>query len=338
MVSTPASPSPAKKEAAAFLPSVLRRLGRRLYWARSDAGYWHQLRQIRCLVYLGGGGIGDSLNCSAVIHEMHRRPPGMVSMMTPHPDMFQGNPEVHSLHPYDYELTVALRRWGRPVHHPIYEIPRDQPPRRPTVNDHLISQLCRSVGLTGDVALRPYFFFHPGEKERFSSYRDAVIVQSSCVNARHMLPAKNWPVDRMQQVVSMLRSQHRIVQTGHRDDERLDGAEDLRGRLSLREVAALLANSRFLVGLVGFLMHLARAVDTRAVIVYGGREHPLQSGYIANENIIGEAPCAPCGITDACKIGHGCMTQITPAHVLDAVERLQARLASPLETAVVNLN
>ncbi len=317
---------------------AFRRAYRRVYWARTDLPRWRELARIRTLVYLGGGGIGDSLNCSAVVHELNRREPGSVSLMTPHPELYRGDPGIRSLHAYDYGLVESLRRWQRRVVHPVYRIPQEQPPRVPMPADHVVAQLCRSAGLTGGVDLRPYYHFQTGEKERFASYAGAVVVQSSCLNARHTLPAKNWPIERMQQVVDALRPHHRLVQTGHRDDLVLRGVEDLRGTLALREVAALLAQARFFVGLVGFLMHLARAVGTRAVIVYGGREHPLQSGYVANENLVGVAACAPCGIDDECRIGHGCMQQILPAHVLAAVGRLETRLGASLETAAVSLD
>ncbi len=317
--------------------TLLRRCYRRLYWAPHDLRHWRALGRIRHLVYLGGGGIGDSLNCSTVVHELNRRSPGRVSLMTPYPELFAAHPTLRSLHAYDATLLAALARRRRPVVHPAYAIPRGPPPPPRAPSGHLAAQLCRSCGVTGRIALRPYFYFQPGEKERFASYRDAVTVQASCLNAHHVLPAKNWPPERMQAVVSGLRGRYRLVQTGHRDDPLLAGVEDLRGRLSLRECAALLAQSRFFLGLVGFLMHLARAVDTRSVIVYGGREHPWQSGYGANENLVGLTPCAPCGLDDPCPVGHLCMTQITPEHVGAAVRRLEARLTLPLETDELDL-
>jgi len=322
---------------SSFPPSLLRHLYRRIYWAPKDARYWRELWQIQRLVYLGGGGIGDSLNCSAVLHELQKRGGLAASIMSPHPELFAGNPLAASVHHYDHDLVVALQRWSRSVKHPIYGIPQEQPPRSPVPEDHIVTQLCRSVGLSGEVSLRPYFHFLRGERERFAEFRGAVVVQSSCLHARHALPAKNWPVAHMQAVVDALRHRYRIIQTGHPDDSLLQGAEDLRGRHRLREVAALLSQAHFFVGLVGFLMHLARAVETRSVIIYGGREHPLQSGYSANENIIGPMPCAPCGLDGDCPVGHGCMTQIQPDHVLNAVERLERRLDLSLECATANI-
>ena len=55
------------------------------------------------------------------------------------------------------------------------------------------------------------------------------------------------------------------------------------------------------------VMHLARAVDCRSVIIYGGREHPSQSGYSANENLYWSGACAPCWLRNDCNYGRICM-------------------------------
>ena len=71
-----------------------------------------------------------------------------------------------------------------------------------------------------------------------------------------------------------LRQEATILQIGHPDDPPLSGVTDLRGQTTTRELASILKNSLLHIGLVSFPMHLARAVDCRAVIVFGGREGP----------------------------------------------------------------
>jgi ADP-heptose:LPS heptosyltransferase len=80
-------------------------------------------------------------------------------------------------------------------------------------------------------------------------------------------------------------------------------------------------------------MHLARAVETRAVIIYGGRELPSQSGYVANLNLASDVPCAPCWRYDDCAGNKVCMDMITPAAVINAVEEV---LNSPREELAVD--
>jgi ADP-heptose:LPS heptosyltransferase len=90
------------------------------------------------------------------------------------------------------------------------------------------------------------------------------------------------------------------------------------------------------LGQVGFPMHLARAVDRPAVIVYGGREMPWQSGYPCNANLSTPLPCAPCWRWNACDnpIERECMRRIGVDEVVAAVRERAARADEPLEVDV----
>jgi hypothetical protein len=112
-------------------------------------------------------------------------------------------------------------------------------------------------------------------------------------------------------------------------DLQLRGALDVRGN-TVRETAAILAASRLFLGLATGLMHLARAVECRSVIVYGGREHPSQSGYSANENLYWNGPCAPCWQRNDCNFDRVYMSEIQPEQVIAAVQRQEERYGTPL--------
>jgi ADP-heptose:LPS heptosyltransferase len=141
---------------------------------------------------------------------------------------------------------------------------------------------------------------------------------------------KEWVPGRFQAVVNALRGEFNFVQIGATTDPVLEGALDLRGRTSLRETAAVLSASLAFVGLASAPMHIARSVNCRAVIVYGGRELPLQSGYSCNENIVNQPPCAPCWQRNLCAHDHTCMTSIAVGNVVEAIRRQSARHGSPL--------
>lgn len=84
-------------------------------------------------------------------------------------------------------------------------------------------------------------------------------------------------------------------------------------------------------------MHLARAADCPAVIVYGGREVPWQSGYAANLNLVRTPPCAPCWWVERCDHQHSCMSDIQTGEVLSGIEAMLARGRSPLPVETVHL-
>jgi ADP-heptose:LPS heptosyltransferase len=151
-------------------------------------------------------------------------------------------------------------------------------------------------------------------------------VQSSGLGARLPITTKQWPPERMQQVVAaLLQDGHHVVQVGLSAESPLPGAMDLRGKLSLRETGAVLSQSRLFIGLVGGLMHMARAVDCRAVIVYGGRELAALSGYRANVNLATSPACAPCYLRNMCPHDLVCLTEISAEAVVRAARSLLHR-------------
>jgi ADP-heptose:LPS heptosyltransferase len=111
----------------------------------------------------------------------------------------------------------------------------------------------------------------------------------------------------------------------------LRNVTDWRGRLGLREVAACLSAARLFVGGEGFLMHLARAVDRRAVIVLGGRTAAHQTCYPENANLATPLPCSPCWQMSTCAHNRECLNRITPEDVCAAVE---TQLSLPPLTSV----
>ena len=85
-------------------------------------------------------------------------------------------------------------------------------------------------------------------------------------------------------------------------------------------------------------MHLARSVETRSVIIYGGRLKAWQSGYPCNENIETNPDCSPCWQNNHCDYDRMCLEEISVKDVLEAIDRIEKRIPEKLETEVVVLN
>ena len=146
---------------------------------------------------------------------------------------------------------------------------------------------------------------------------------------------KQWDHARFQDVVDTLSDKFKFVQLGAPTDPPLENVKDLRGVTTVRQSAAILHNARFYVGGVGFLMHLARAVDCPSVIVYGGREAPWQSGYVCNVNVYSALPCAPCWLRNTCDFDRKCMTKITVEQIVQAAWDVLSRPRNPLRVKTV---
>jgi hypothetical protein len=304
-----------------------------LYWW----GARESLRLGRPEVALGFfGGLGDDLLCTAPIDEWLRRGARNIWFFTRHPALYpRYDSRVHLL-PEDGRYVRLATLLGRPVKflsYARYDLTTDQdtvPPR------HIIAEMCRLAGLTGPVRIRPYLELVPAERRRFAELDACIAIQAGGLDASVPMKNKQWPVERMADVARQLAAGHRVVQIGSRSDPPLPGAVDLRGGTTPRETAAVLVGARLFVGLVGFPMHLARAVGCPAVIVYGGRETPELTGYACNYNISTVPPCSPCWLRNRCDHDHVCMTAISAEQVLVGVRTLLARPRGGLqETEVV---
>ncbi len=105
--------------------------------------------------------------------------------------------------------------------------------------------------------------------------------------------------------------------------ERLSGgrAVNWAGRLDLNETAALMAQCDLAVGVDTGPMHLAAAVGLRTVVLMGPTCPRRWSPY-RNCTVLTSAPdCAPCGLHRRCRKEKGCMKEIAPETVLEAVGR-----------------
>jgi hypothetical protein len=289
-------------------------------------------------------GIGDELLAASALRLAHAKGIDLrrTWFASRYPDLHAASkPPVRYL-PWDARLFRLVRRLGRPVTYLHYENgPAGECSLPPTA--HILAVFSRQLGVTGPIPLKPTLEipaaatlqlgpFHLPEPAR------CIVVQSSATGAHIPIPAKNWPAENMQALVNALvaRDLGRVIQIGLPIDPPLSGSLDLRGRLSLLQTAALLAQSRLFIGVAGGLMHLARAAECPAIIVYGGREPVGLAGYSANINLVDQPSCSPCYLTTPCPYGLPCMKAVTPAMVLAAVERQLGRNGSlPVECAEI---
>lgn len=279
-------------------------------------------------------GIGDDLMCTCVLHELRKRGHDKVWMFSNHPKLFQDNADVDVVLPHDPHVKkLAARRGGQLAPLCLVEVVEEGRRHIPP-SCHIITHLCKIVGIPGQISVRPYLFLSETEKQRGRIVPNQIAIQSSGFGARYPVVEKEYYPERVQQVAEVIGADYQVIQIGAKSDPALIGAIDLRGKTTLRETAAILNQSLLFVGQVGLLMHLARSVDCRSVIIYGGREHPLQSGYCCNENLYSAISCAPCWRVNSCEFDRECMKQITPDIILDAVRKQIEQHGQPLAVRV----
>ena len=290
---------------------------------------------------------GDDLLCTAVLHELRNRGNEDTMMVSNHPDLFAGNGNLAVIQPlwkrYSQDAsTVAIcqrfaKLWGVEFRRLFYAplVPNED--RSLSPSRHIIAELCASAGITGKITIRPYLTLLENETRLASWATNHIVIQSSGLAARHPILNKQWFDGRFQEVVDALVGKVKFVQLGSLTDPLLHGAHDLRGKTTIRQSAAILSNARLFIGGVGFLMHVARAVECPSVIVFGGREAPWQTGYNCNANLYSDVACAPCWRWNSCDFERKCMAQIVPSDVVSAVDGMLAHSRGPLLAQTIDI-
>jgi heptosyltransferase-2 len=146
--------------------------------------------------------------------------------------------------------------------------------------------------------------------------------------------AKCWPPDRFVELGRRLIKDHGasiLIFGSSRPQEKVlnasitqgigEGCLNLSGETSLLQLAALLRRCRVLVTNDTGTMHVAAAVGTQVVAIFGPTDpcttSPLGKGHII---IRREVSCSPC-LKSVCPDDHRCMELISVAHVFEAVEK-----------------
>lgn len=283
-------------------------------------------------------GVGDELLAASALRIAHEQGSDLRGtwFLVRYPALHAASTLPARFIPWDARLFQLVRRLRRPVVELGYSHRDEAAGRDVPVPGHALANFCRQLGVSGPVPLRPTLELAPDLLAAGRLHPRQIVVQSSSQGARIPIPAKHWPLENMQAVVDGLRDRGlgEIVQIGTLDEPPLRGVHDLRGKLSLPQAAAVLARSALFIGLPGGLMHLARAVDCPAVIIYGGRESPDFAGYSANANLVDRPACSPCYLIVPCPHGLPCMHAVTPSAVLDAALAQLARgRPLPVDTA-----
>jgi ADP-heptose:LPS heptosyltransferase len=278
-----------------------------------------------------GIGPGDDLLCTVVLRELRKRGHKKLWMMSTNPGLFEENSDVDRVVPIDdrfRQYVETFRKTWQPLLYAPVDLEKDMslPPNR-----HIIAELCARAGVRGEISIHPYCYLTARERETGAWADGMIAIQSSGLAGKWPMRNKQWFPERFQEIVVALKGKFKFVQLGSLSDPALDGVADLRGKTNVRQTAGVLANCRLYLGNVGFLMHLARAVECPSVIIFGGREAPWQSGYSCNINLYSAVPCAPCWFWNKCDYNRFCMDKITANEVIQSVECISSRARGPLE-------
>jgi ADP-heptose:LPS heptosyltransferase len=270
-----------------------------------------------------------------------------------------------SLGAWKPDLVIGLRDDWRTLWHPLIPYARRlnrgrvhlkewlQRKREGLERSHEVDRLwamLRPLGIDPDPEVKLDYFITPEEREVV----DNVMLERgigegfAAIHAGTSVPLKEWSLDRFAEAARHIANRYgmQIVLFGSPDevDRSSDLAAmirdldpvDMTGALSLRHSAALLERAALYLGSDGGAMHIASAVGTPTVGLFGPGAYyvfrpvgPHATAFTHN------FPCSPCTMITCVRPHDTCMQAITAADVIGETDRLMDRLgqsaaASPL--------
>ena len=185
----------------------------------------------------------------------------------------------------------------------------------------------QSLRIISKLLAKPYVTVHHGFDMKYLPARTRNTEYSS---------TKNLSMSQWSQIVTLLRREEiDVIQLGVVEEERIEGVTHcLNGQTTLEETALLIKHAMCHIDTEGGLVHLAHAVHTRCVVVFGSTPAEF-FGYPQNINLEPSA-CKACWFTTKNWLiecprhtrGPECMSGHSPGSVADAAKRIIAESQS----------
>lgn len=296
------------------------------------------------------GGLGDMLQTTTVVRAAARKYGSPVVVFSNRPDVFEPMEEVVETVPIreDVEQDILTRSVAdcfpafldvRYVSRVYDGTPRpefstkhgwffahwgDSNVRIADLGLHTTALMLRSLGLeTYAGEIRPIYEARDPYLPVRNAGREVVAIATG---AGDLGGLKRWPVESWEAVAAVLEDMaYLVVQVGGENDPPIAGTMDCRG-LGLPQTADVLEHAKALISIENGMVHLAKAVGTRAVVLFGPT--PVVSfGYAGHQNLSTRC-CPPCfwgpgWFDQVCPRGaETCVNMPSVEGVLEALELL----------------
>lgn len=297
-------------------------------------------------------GLGDAVAFTALCEPYFRHFGQKILVAHKCPELFEGNPfceifkEVHqdSVSPQKLE---ELRNEG---FNPIFLTYCDYRynaalPGVETVyqNRHMIETMGERLGLSGKIISSPHIFLTPEEVSNGNRSEKRQIV----VSAKGKTPFKTCNPSTIREVCNQLLQNDcfTLFQVGQVEDELIsENIIDLRGKTSVRETAAILANSILYIGPLGFNFHLAHAMHCPAAVLFPQSEPLNLALYADSTPILSPTRCNLCEKEnlmlrdEPCPYNYACIRAISSKQIMKTVQKILEREKKEWKDDVWNLS
>lgn len=257
-------------------------------------------------------GYGDTFIVGAVARELKKKYGDIfITVNGTREEVLEGNPWVDATGNkragYDLNYHRALKK------------------KNLNFSENLLSVLCEPLGIKNPE--HRVDFFSTQQEKTFASEivgdvnLPVITMQTSA--GPYASGRKDWIEPHWETLVGLLKDHCRMIQVGGSNDYKIrDGmVTSLIGKLSFRQAVAVVEKASVHIGVVSSLMHASAAVNTKAVILFGGFEKygcHLYDHIVAVESDIDCAPCCvPLASISPCPMNRLCMRRILPEYVAD---------------------
>ena len=283
---------------------------------------WLRANPSGCVLLLRGGGVGDLLFLTPALREVRRRFPNChlhVAVAPHHRRVMQGNPAIDALTSRDEAYETAPHPFLVDLNYYL-EAANDQQ----EVNR--VNLFARALGLNGLADTNLAYAVTDEEREWVAETlrdlpRPIVAVQPHGSN-----PARHATAERMQQICAALKARGWSVVTVGLYAPADGWGSDLHigDQVALGQKAAVLEAANAYLGMDSGLTHLANAVGTPGVALYGPIDGALRvTGYPTCRVLQGNeyVNCPPCNDNRQAKCGPfpQCMESIPIEVIVNAV-------------------
>ena len=223
-------------------------------------------------------------------------------------------PKLRPRHTVEANLD-ALRRLG------VY--PEDDEKRLVLVPGAAAQARVDALLSAAGIAPKGFIHVHPTSRWLFKTWTEAKNAEliARLVRDGHRVVLTSAPDDREKAIVARILARATPAEAGARS-----GVLDLSGALTLRELAALAARARLFFGVDSAPMHIASAMGTPVVALFGPSGEKEWGPWRTPHRVVtSDHPCRPCG-NDGCGGGKvsECLTELPVERIHSAVNELLA--------------
>lgn len=294
--------------------------------------------------------LGDVMLGTTLAHELKKEfPDSEIHFYTnpPYNELLINNPDIYEIHcprshgwihdmifmdmaVRDYDLVFApyQMRGECNVWHQ----------NEATRHQHLLDFYWRRMGMHRPIIDRECYLF-PLEADYIKA-REHITLDTPriAIHATTGVATKDWP-HFAEMVEELRKSGYGVIQVGAHTDNRIEGAIDLRGRMGLLELAALLSQCAVFIGLDSGVSYIADTMKTPSIIIQGST-NPITSGPISPRVIhlfaeeTGYPDCQQVRCHGNCRHEINCINKITVGRVMSEIDKILQSWEPPIPVAV----